>query len=269
MNKTLFTLALLISFAGSAFAEQQVNFCTGGGWVPLGVACPPGGGSYSNYGSFNGYQVGIPNGIGYGQPFGAMVGGQQMRCTLADRAVSGGVGAVLGGLLGLAGDRLTKGGGHKYAEAGLALGAAAGASLLCDPYIVDDTPQQWVVIQQQGGQWNGGGQPQIRHQGPTQGDTSHCVIDQKDWPGLSREKCLELRVEIGRLMPKTETTPPVTPDASDRDTRDPNITKVDVLRFHENCKKESKTLVFVPNLKAYRCAPPELARNDPRVEIVN
>ena len=81
------------------------------------------------------------------QPFITNIGGQRMRCTMFDRAAT----AVWDGLIAngfaYAVNRFT--GKNTIDRTGATvLGALAGATLMCDPEMVNDEPQQMVVLNQ-------------------------------------------------------------------------------------------------------------------------
>lgn len=109
--------------------------------------------------------------------------GQQ--CTWRDRAASGVVGAIFGGIVGV----LVKDN-RRGAAVGAAVGATAGATLFCDPNIVDDNNQVRV---QQGGVLqervvSGGERRMIAN--------SNCEIGEKSYKGLSEADCADIAARL-------------------------------------------------------------------------
>lgn len=90
-------------------------------------------------GQWGGQQVMIPQGIGADQPFSTVVNGQRMRCSIKDRAATAvvdglGAGLVAGGVAKLLGSNRAK----DIAIGGALAGAGYGATLGCEPTMIDD-----------------------------------------------------------------------------------------------------------------------------------
>lgn len=116
-------------------------------WLPVGVSCDAG---------FSG--ISIPYGVGAGQPFNRMVGGQQLRCSWKDELLEAGKGAIYGNVFALAVNLLS--GKEAISRDGATVGGAlVKATIMCDPMAVDDGDMNSVSInrqnqqhQQRGGQ---------------------------------------------------------------------------------------------------------------------
>lgn len=188
------TLKMLLLFAMLVFAGESLAQCPmqpqvmGGGpprcWgdpIPSaqyqqynnGVA------QYGQYGTYNGQQMLIPQGLGVGDSFVRNVGGQPMRCTIADRAATalmdGAIGAAIGALVNR-NDR------RRGAMIGGGIGAAAGFTILCNPNMVDDEPQGRYVTRTPVSY--GSESFERRTVRP-----SRCKIDGEVFEGVSEETC--------------------------------------------------------------------------------
>lgn len=284
--KTLFVFAVVM-FAGESLAQCPMQPQVMGGGPPRCWGDPTPSQQYNNqsyssyansvpqYGMYNGQQMLIPQGYGVGDSFVRNIGGQPMRCTIADRAVTAAVDAVIGAGVGALADRNNH---RRGAIRGAAIGAVAGFTLLCNPNMVNDEPQMRYM--QQGGisQASYGRQESFERR---EREPSHCVIEGKDWTGLTRENCRELAQRLSERSAGTTTyvarkefpaeafrdTREITRETSERDSRDSNISEDQVERFKTNCQKEGKLLVFVFEMKKYQCAL-ESMRNNPGHEII-
>ncbi|MDB5259908.1 MAG: hypothetical protein JWN37_139 [Candidatus Nomurabacteria bacterium] len=87
----------------------------------------------------------MPQGVQYGQPFTANMGGRRVRCSLSDRGMTGLVDGAAAALFGGVVAKFTR---HKFvdgAKIGGAVGVAYGLTYGCDPYIVNDGDEGRII----------------------------------------------------------------------------------------------------------------------------
>jgi hypothetical protein len=118
----------------------------------------------SNYGG-----VAIPSGVMAGQAFNTVVNGVSMRCSILDRAASAAAQGLLAGGLGYVGEKILNRKDHRVSARLAVAGMASGATLTCDPNIVDDTPRQVPVGTPQQGQFLNQGNGCTHNPGTQQG----------------------------------------------------------------------------------------------------
>ncbi|MFA6608561.1 MAG: hypothetical protein WCT07_01470 [Candidatus Paceibacterota bacterium] len=157
--KTLILLVFATLFSASASAQYGTHTYCNGVWLPIGMQCRngnvqqpicPDGSVWDGRGCLinnnQQRQLVIPQGVGFNQPFNAMVGGSSMRCTLLDRVASGLAQGLTAGALTWVVEKVLNRQNNDVSAGAFGLGVLSGATVTCEPLVSGNRQQ---VAQQQ------------------------------------------------------------------------------------------------------------------------
>lgn len=133
-----------------------------------------------------GASIQIPQGVSIGQQFITNAGGQRMRCTLMDTAITAAKDAAIANGIAYVINRFAKKDVVDRRGATVA-GALAGATVMCEPDIFDDNPVQQIQTQTQ---------MHTQQQGQCPVGTSWRRLDWEGHPKHNKEACLPSEEQI-------------------------------------------------------------------------